>query len=210
MTIETRASDFERYLTDSVDEAELEQRRKRLTTGAFLSHLDHLGRNRGKRINFAAGNTDISLVNFFENYLENPNPLQEVAMQMVPGFSYSPGYADSVDVSIDRSGYMRVVDAAQLTSLQAARKGLVTEWVVGRELDLDPVALNNYDIDSLPKQLTRDLDARATGELSVHAQFVRSRGYHNFFDYLLDAKVRIEGRVDTLFEHGMQNSDTLF
>jgi hypothetical protein len=213
MATEQKISDFDQFLTSGITEMETEAAKDALTNAALQSHLEFMGKSREADVNYHSGSVLVSLKNYFLNTVPESNTVNSLAISTIPEFTYHSGYGDSVDTKVSWGG-MKNINRALGTAdnaLKAARIGIGTQWAIGMALDFKFDKGNlDWDTRCVAEKLCTDLNDAYVGELGDVAKRVKEKGYQDFLDYLLDSKMLLSGRVDTLFEHGPQSSNTLF
>lgn len=201
--VESELTTYEKMFVDGSDGFSIEQNRSRLVNAAVLSHLEALGKHQHVDIDYIGGRTSVSVVNYFRKAKLRSNPVNEVALTLPPRFSYQPGYADSTYTSEDWSGLYNVEKAMESSdALKAARKGSAAEFIVGMALGVQRENKVDWGLRYIADAVIRDKNEQVVGELSDLAARFKDKGYVDFLDYLIDTKELIEGRVDTIFEHG--------
>lgn len=189
---------------------------------AFYSHIEALGRVQNVSPNLVKGNTKISVPAYFRLEGHGNNPVNNAALELLPGYSYSPGYGDSTETHVDNSGLRSALSLPE-SEVEAARKGKASGFVVAKALGLlDPVGAEAirgvtkgyihgstwtphqnslYDTSFFVRDVSRDLNERIVEDVSDIAKRVETRGYVDFLDYLVDVKEVLAERVETIFAH---------
>lgn len=213
MTVEQRKSGFDEFLTAGIYDHEIEAAKEKLTNAALESHLHHMGRVRDHDVDYTEGTVQVSLKNYFLNTVPESNEVNSLAIGLIPNIRHRPGYADSVDTTVTWQGVRTIENATNRagTPLQAARIGVGAAWAIGESLGFK-LAKGSLDWDTrdAADRLCKDLNEKYVGDLPEIAARVKEKGYQDFLDYLLDSKMLLRGRVDTLFGYGPQSNNTLF
>lgn len=183
---------------------------------AFYSHLRELGRQQDRTPQLHRGDTTISIPAFYALPGHTQNALGSRALELLPKFSYSPGYADSTQTGVNESEFRDLIRLPD-SELEAASRGKALDFIMAKHLGLNNnhvrlvyATLHNWGGSTtqveqrqrnfvtngrdLARTVNASRDLKVTGTVAEVAGYTRSIGANDMFTYLQIA--RYDTRVD--------------
>jgi hypothetical protein len=215
-SVETENNSPYQDIFSETDPAIVDRDRTQATFLGFYEHLRRLAAVQHRVPNLVEGSTLISLPAYYKLPGHGENPINSAALGLLPAYDCSDLQSNAKRLSVRTN----VLDAAMLLphdGVAAARAGHAATYMVADALRLlapevwhayraveyvDYSAPNHRRarrLHAIVQPVARDLNEAAVGDIKDVVALVRSKGYQDFFDYLIDAHSIIKERVDTIF-----------
>lgn len=218
-----KANKFNDILITGIDH---DSRQRIEAEAAFMAFYTHLYRqgyelDHGLAPELHIGQIQISMAAFYNLEGHGKNPVNKAALKLLPRTSLKT-YDEGQEKYIDNSGLRGTIAIASMDQLEATRRGEGARFIVGSRLGLAGSPATDmlkamtsrpgseaYEravhMNDLVGDILHDFDDRAVGKVDEIYEYTQTKGYVDYFDYLVDVKQTALGRIATLFAHEAQN-----